>query len=66
MKLNKNIDLGKAFEMLKDGLEFAEEKARTDEDYKYANAYGRLSSAVKTFLQLTTDHEPFPKQITKN
>jgi len=61
MKINPNIDLGKAFESLKKDLidiEIESQKeAETvlDSGMKYARAYGRLSAAVQCHIAANTD-----------
>jgi len=55
MTLNKNIDYGRAMKDLFEGLKYAENKVKSNDEYKYPNAYGRLSMAVKLHLNTCTD-----------
>jgi len=55
MKLNKNVDYGNALKSLFDGLKLAEEKVKSNDEYKYPNAYGRASMAIKMHLVVCTD-----------
>jgi len=61
MKINPNIDLGKAFESLKKDLIDIERESQKaaetvlDSGIKYARAYGRLSAAVQCHIAANTD-----------
>lgn len=50
MTQNKDIDLGKSFEKLKQGLLGAIGEANSDKPESYAYAFGRLETAVKIHL----------------
>lgn len=61
MKFRQNIDLGKAFETLKNDLIRIEKQTKEDKPtvldtgLKYADAYGRLSAAVQYHIAWNTD-----------
>lgn len=63
---NKNINYQSALKSLFEGLKFADEKIKTDEPYKYAEAYGRLSMSVKTciFVTDTATYEEIDEALT--
>jgi hypothetical protein len=58
IKTNKNINYGAALTRLLEGYNFAQEKANSEDEYKYPNAYGRLQSAVKGLFLACTDKYP--------
>ena len=61
MRINNNVDLGKAFEILKRDLLDIEKQANQDKPttletgMKYAHAYGRLSAVVQYHICMNTD-----------
>jgi len=56
MKLRKNVNLGAAFDRLKDALQRAEKyKDDPKNEFNYAGAYGTLAGNVETFLFLSTE-----------
>jgi len=61
MKILPYVDLGKAFESLKNDLIRIEKLTKEDKPtafdtgLKYADAYGRLSAAVQCHISLNTD-----------
>lgn len=55
IKTNKNIDYGASLTRLLEGLKFAEEMAKSNEEYKYPNAYGRATMSIKMHLIECTD-----------
>lgn len=55
MKLDKKVDYGYALKSLFEGLKSAEKVVKGNDDYKYANAYGRASMAIKMHLVVCTD-----------
>jgi len=63
MKILPYVDLGKAFESLKNSLIEIEKEATEDKEtilasgQKYAKAYGRLSAAVEWHIGWNTDTE---------
>ena len=57
IKTNKNINYGAAMQTLLEGLKFAEDMAKSKEEYKYPNAYGRATMAIKLCLMTCTEME---------
>lgn len=62
MKLRQNVNLGEAFEKLKEALIKSGERIKHDEEQtlldkacQYAEAYGHLSGIVKGMLTKCTD-----------
>src|SRR5689334_21917129 len=54
-KINSPINYDSAMKDLLKGLKFSREMSESDYEYKYANALGRLESALKTHLVVCTD-----------
>lgn len=61
MRINNNVDLGKAFETLKRALLDIEKETKQDKPttletgMKYAHAYGRLSAVVQYHICMNTE-----------
>lgn len=56
MKLRQHVNLGAAFEKLKEALQRAEKyKNDPENEFGYAGAYGTLAGHVETFLFLSTE-----------
>lgn len=53
-KILDNVDLGRAFEQLKESLSRAEKGKAEAGEYGYAYAYGVLSSAIKFHIMACT------------
>jgi len=60
MKLRQNVNLGAAFDRLKDALREAD-KYRDDpkNEFGYAGAYGILATHVHAFIYLNTEGQTF-------
>ena len=65
IKTNKNIDYGAALTTLLKGYDFAQDKANSEDEYKYPNAYGRLQQAVKGLFLECTGKYPEELQAAK-
>ncbi len=50
MKIRPHVDLGAAFERLKESLAEVENRRKEQESYGYAYGYGYLSAAIKSHI----------------
>ena len=57
MRINNNVDLGKAFESLKEKFIETEKTIRGKDEQKYPAAYGKLAAAVEFHIAWNTDTE---------
>lgn len=55
MEILKYVDLGKAFESLKETLIETEKTVKGNDEQKYPAAYGKLSAAVEFHIAWNTD-----------
>lgn len=64
MKVKQGVDLGKAFDKLKETLIETENVAHGEDKYRYPFAYGRLASAVQCFLFFNSDAKSMDEILT--
>lgn len=64
MKVKQGVDLGKAFDKLKDILIETNNTVKDGSGEKYAYNFGRLSSAVQCFLFINSEAKTMDEILT--